>query len=75
MVCIIHWVSKSWTQLSEVHFHFSLSVDIYLCKFALIGVPVQNIRNYCVTLWKEMREGNSLLTLIGMSVTSCINML
>ena len=25
MYCIVHGVAKSWTQLSEFHFHFSLS--------------------------------------------------
>ena len=25
MVCIVHGVAKSWTQLSDFHFHFSLS--------------------------------------------------
>ena len=55
----VHGVIKSWMQLSDIHFHFSLSVDIYLCKFTLIEVPVPNIRNFCVTLWKETKEGNS----------------
>ena len=30
MDCIVHWVAKSWTQLSDFHFHFSYIICIHV---------------------------------------------
>ena len=49
MDCIVHWVAKSWTRLSDFHFHF-LTLRA-LCLWALFSSSL--VADLHLAIWAE----------------------
>ena len=49
MDCIVHGIAKSWTRLSNFHFHFTNKVLIYSVTFAAAAAAAKSLQS-CLTL-------------------------
>ena len=59
MACIVHGVAKSWTRLSDLHFHFSLWY--FMCFQRTLCFPCPHLSCYIVKVYGQLLPLNNRL--------------